>query len=49
MLLIEGHLLPDTPVAKAIGYRQTIEYLCRRDFRENDIDKLMAFVEEFSK
>ena len=48
-LLIEEHLTEHTLVAKAIGYRQTIEYLCRPNFKKNDIDALLGFIGEFSK
>jgi tRNA dimethylallyltransferase len=41
-LLLEDEMSPDSMGALAIGYRQTLEYFCRSDYKRNDMD---AFVE----
>ena len=47
-LLIDDMLDMNTTVAKAIGYRQAIQYLCRFDFQENDRDALVDFIDNFA-
>lgn len=47
-ILLRGRLLPDSIASKAIGYRQTIEYLCREDYVQNDAASFQNFVNKFS-
>jgi tRNA dimethylallyltransferase len=46
-LLLNQRLDPSTPVAKAIGYRQVISYLCAADYKANDLEALSLFLQNF--
>lgn len=43
-LILADKLPVDSMAARAIGYRQTIEYFCRKDFKENDTESFKAFL-----
>jgi len=47
-ILLRGKLLPDSIASKAIGYRQTIDYLCREDNTPDDAASFQNFVNKFS-
>ena len=47
-LVLSKRLTPDDAVSKAIGYRQTIEYLCRREPRRGDVAAFETFVKDFA-
>lgn len=44
-LLREGKLLPEHTVSKAIGYRQTIDYLAQRGLEDRDARAFNAYIE----
>jgi tRNA A37 N6-isopentenylltransferase MiaA len=43
-----NRLTPDAISSRAIGYRQTIDYLCRSDFKTNDLKAFEKFVQNFA-
>ncbi len=43
-LISSGRLTKDSTVARAIGYRQTIEYLCREKYKPGDVDAFKQFI-----
>lgn len=47
-LLMEERLTPSAVASKAIGYRQTIEYLCRPRYEELNIRAFDGFVKDFA-
>ena len=47
-LVLTERLRPADPVSKAIGYRQSIEYLCRPESRPGDVATFEAFVKDFA-
>lgn len=47
-LITKRILKPDTQVAKSIGYRQAIKYLCREAYVPNDQGAFLDFVQEFA-
>lgn len=47
-LLMEERLTPSAVASKAIGYRQTIEYLCRPRYEELSIRAFDAYVKDFA-
>jgi len=47
-LLLDQKLALGTSPARAIGYRQAIDYLLRQDAQENDIDAFKAFFNDFT-
>ena len=47
-LYITGVLQTESQVSRAIGYRQTLEYLTRAGAKSNDGPALLAFVDDFS-
>ena len=47
-LYTSGVLQTESQVSRAIGYRQTLEYLTRKEARRNDGPALLAFVETFA-
>ncbi len=44
-LFTSGVLRPEYTVSRAIGYRQTLEYLCQRDLGDGDVTSLAKFAE----
>lgn len=46
--LLRGHLLPSSPAGRAIGYRQTLQYLTRRDWKKNDASSLREYITLFT-
>ena len=47
-LYASGGLPDDSQVTRAIGYRQTLEYLKRKDARPNDHEAFMSFIDNFA-
>ena len=47
-LYITGILQTESQVSRAIGYRQTLEYLTRAGAKRNDGPALLAFVDDFA-
>jgi tRNA A37 N6-isopentenylltransferase MiaA len=47
-LYITGVLRTESQVSRAIGYRQTLEYLTRKRARENDGPALLKFIDDFA-
>ncbi|CAM9222932.1 unnamed protein product [Chrysoparadoxa australica] len=47
-LLVSGRLIEGTGPAKAIGYRQAIEYLMREGHQDQDADAFLQFVDTFA-
>jgi tRNA A37 N6-isopentenylltransferase MiaA len=43
-MMLNGQINSTSMVAKAIGYRQTIKYLCNPDRREGDVQLLINFI-----
>ena len=43
-LILDKHMVPDSMVARAIGYRQAIKYLCNPDRKVEDAIALEAFI-----
>lgn len=43
-LLLEGKLLPDQIASRAIGYRQTIDYFCKRDIPSADVHEFLQYI-----
>ena len=47
-LYASGGLPDDSQVTRAIGYRQTLEYLKRKSARPNDHEAFMSFIDNFA-
>jgi tRNA dimethylallyltransferase len=47
-LLLQNQLSPSYTVSKAIGYRQTIQYLCSKDVGKNNLDLFQSYISEFA-
>lgn len=47
-LYLGGALPEDSQVTRAIGYRQALEYLLRKDANMNDHDAFLSFVDDFA-
>jgi hypothetical protein len=47
-LLLSGSLLPSHPAGRAIGYRQTLDYLLRSRYAPKDQEALTSFVHTFA-
>ena len=47
-LYLNGGLPEDSQVARAIGYRQALEYLLREDAKMGDMDTFLAFIDDFA-
>lgn len=43
-----GGLPSDSQVTRAIGYRQALEYLLRKDAKMNDAESFLSFVDDFA-
>jgi tRNA dimethylallyltransferase len=43
-----GELLEESQVTRAIGYRQVLEYLKRKDAKRNDSAALISFIDDFA-
>lgn len=41
-------LLPSSPAGRAIGYRQTMEYLMRSEWRRGDVGALKEYIQGFA-
>ena len=47
-LYVSGSLPNDSQVTRAIGYRQTLEYLKRANAKANDSEAFMAYIDDFA-
>lgn len=47
-LFVSGGLPEDSQVTRAIGYRQSMDYLLRKDAKMNDRDSFLSFVDNFA-
>ncbi|KAL3778459.1 hypothetical protein HJC23_004399 [Cyclotella cryptica] len=47
-LFLSGGLPEDSQVTRAIGYRQSLDYLLRKDAKMNDHDTFLTFVDNFA-
>ena len=46
--LLRGHLLPSSPAGRAIGYRQTLQYLTRSAWKDGDEAALREYANTFT-
>ena len=47
-LLLSDKLHPSMNIAKSIGYRQAIQYLCRVKFEQEDFNEFDLFMKDFA-